>query len=269
MTPTNIDERLVPDHHDLIRPRKRDVEAFDPARHRLNDVALGYGIEEAKRLKDWPTLLDAVDAKINEQTKFFAWWNGAVVHGGGSKNRVRGSYSLHEAEALTGMRQQRVSDLGKKLANPEKYRAQLLGSAYRAAMLEAAENVRGTLGTGENEWFTPPQYIELARRVLGRIDLDPASREQAQQTIAAASYFTKEQDGLAQDWRGNIWINPPYSRPLIARFVDKLCDEWEDRPSHRRDHADAQLQRHDVVPARSECLRRHLLYPWPHQVHRA
>ena len=37
------------------------------------------------------------------------------------------------------------------------------------------KHVRGTLGTGENEWYAPESYIELARTVLKRIDLDPAS----------------------------------------------------------------------------------------------
>ena len=29
-----------------------------------------------------------------------------------------------------------------------------------------------------------------------------------------SKYFTKEQDGLAQEWKGNVWMNPPYGREI-------------------------------------------------------
>jgi hypothetical protein len=44
-------------------------------------------------------------------------------------------------------------------------------------------HVRGTFGTGNMEWNTPAEYIELARNALGGIDLDPASNDLAQKTI--------------------------------------------------------------------------------------
>lgn len=80
-------------------------------------------------------------------------------------------------------------------------------------------------GTGENEWYTPPRYIEAARALLGTIDLDPASSEIAQDTIRAASYFTREEDGLTREWVGRVWLNPPYAQPAIQQFIEKAVSE--------------------------------------------
>lgn len=63
-----------------------------------------------------------------------------------------------------------------------------------------------------NEWYTPAVYIEAAREVMGSIDLDPASCAFANQMVKAARYYTIHDDGLLQDWHGNVWLNPPYGR---------------------------------------------------------
>jgi phage N-6-adenine-methyltransferase len=83
-------------------------------------------------------------------------------------------------------------------------------------------------GTGQIEWYTPPEWIEPARAVLGGIDLDPASSEVAQRTVKAKRFFTIDDDGLRQEWHGpRIWLNPPYSRDLIPEFVSKLVTEHD------------------------------------------
>ena len=80
---------------------------------------------------------------------------------------------------------------------------------------------------GNDEWYTPGEYIEAARDVMGGIDLDPASCEAAQGTVKAVRFFSKEQDGLAQPWQGRVWLNPPYSKDLIGLFVTKVLTEFE------------------------------------------
>jgi phage N-6-adenine-methyltransferase len=89
-----------------------------------------------------------------------------------------------------------------------------------------------TLNTGNEEWYTPPEYLEAARAVLGNIDLDPASCDNAQKNVRATKYYTKEDDGLSHDWAGRVWLNPPYSRdteddPGCKSFVLKLCRHFE------------------------------------------
>ena len=77
--------------------------------------------------------------------------------------------------------------------------------------------------SGVEEWYTPSELIEAARAVMGHIDLDPASSFFAQVTVKATKYYTVQDDGLLQDWRGTVWMNPPYTSGLIGKFTEKLA----------------------------------------------
>ena len=84
-----------------------------------------------------------------------------------------------------------------------------------------AQNRNGTV-----EWYTPAEYIEAARQVLGTIDLDPASSIVANETVKAENFFTANDNGLAKEWSGRVWLNPPFTSGLIEQFANKLVAEF-------------------------------------------
>jgi hypothetical protein len=69
-----------------------------------------------------------------------------------------------------------------------------------------------------DEWLTPPEIL----KVLGPFDLDPcAPVERLWDT--AASHYTIEDDGLSQPWHGRVWLNPPFNRYQVARWLRRLA----------------------------------------------
>lgn len=84
-----------------------------------------------------------------------------------------------------------------------------------------------SFNSGNNEWYTPAKYVELARKVLGEIDVDPASCDYANKTIKAKTYYTIDNNGLDKQWNGKVWMNPPYAADLVQKFTDKMVSEFE------------------------------------------
>ena len=81
------------------------------------------------------------------------------------------------------------------------------------------------------EWYTPAKYVELARAVMGGIDLDPASSVIANETVRASRIRTCHDNGLLYSWYGRVWLNPPYSKTdgksNQELFAAKLIAEYQ------------------------------------------
>lgn len=150
------------------------------------------------------------------------------------KGRKEGGLSVSAAAAAAKLETAKRKEF---LARAEKDRTARQARQMRRDAEDAAQAVADYIGDGRSnaqrmqasesdEWYTPAGYIEAARRVLGAIDLDPASSPQANATVKAARFFTKDDDGLAERWKGRVWLNPPYggaAGPFIARLAEHVA----------------------------------------------
>ena len=131
--------------------------------------------------------------------------------------------------SISGLTQKATQQLAESLDSPnERVREQARNAVTEMVAGEepaqAMKRAHAMYNTGENEWYTPSNLIECARSFLGTIDLDPASSALANETVRATTWYGVERDGLAQPWHGRVWMNPPYARGLIERFVERLME---------------------------------------------
>ena len=76
--------------------------------------------------------------------------------------------------------------------------------AYKMIGILKDETAHVSHNSGNNEWYTPGPIIEAARKVMGNIDIDPASSAAANETVMAKKYYTEETNGLEQEWKSNV-----------------------------------------------------------------
>ena len=73
----------------------------------------------------------------------------------------------------------------------------------------------------KNEWRTPKELFDLLDNQF-HFTLDPASTHD---NALCKKHFTKEEDGLLQDWSNDVvWLNPPYGREIGA-WIEKAYNE--------------------------------------------
>jgi phage N-6-adenine-methyltransferase len=70
-----------------------------------------------------------------------------------------------------------------------------------------------------DEWATPQNLFDALDRIF-HFTLDVCATSA---NAKCSAFYTREQDGLSQPWRGTIWCNPPYGR-AIPRWVERAFE---------------------------------------------
>jgi phage N-6-adenine-methyltransferase len=215
--------------NDLVPSRIAEARVLirkHPERMRKAQAQADSMISAAASLERWDELEHAVDVKIAQQQEFVGWWDERVRASHRPKTvTTEVTVSAPDLTKLTGIGKMQVSRWRTHTADVDAYRQDIIAAARRAAELQAAHNHRAQ-GAGENDWFTPRKYIDAVRLLWnGTIDLDPASHPIAQEWIKAERFYTQEDNGLAREWHGRVFLNPPYSRDKIDKFICKMIHE--------------------------------------------
>jgi hypothetical protein len=216
---------------------------YEAARFALGEA---YRVDEVKEVRNLAVALELYAKQANDtellkqatEIRLRAERRWGEIYAAMEKARPRGSNQHEERSRPTTdpptLDQLRVtktqsSKWQKLAAMPEdKFEIRV---AHAKARVEGMTTSAPSYSTGEyagedDEWFTPPGIIEPAREALGGIDLHPATHAIAQQTIAAATFYTAADNGLARPWFGRVWLNPPFNRTLLSLFVEKLLAEY-------------------------------------------
>lgn len=70
------------------------------------------------------------------------------------------------------------------------------------------------------EWYTPGWIFEMLEIDF---DLDPASPHDMESLVPAKTKYTIFDDGLAKDWYGRVFLNPPYGKET-AQWMERMIE---------------------------------------------
>jgi hypothetical protein len=90
-------------------------------------------------------------------------------------------------------------------------------ASVSAALFESAG-----ISNENDEWYTPSWFWPALGIVF---DLDPCSPGSPPSTVPAVRHLTKADNGLAAEWRGSVWLNPPFSSK--RRWYERLVEHGD------------------------------------------
>lgn len=70
---------------------------------------------------------------------------------------------------------------------------------------------KGMFTSATDDWFTPQDFFDAQNKKYGPFDIDVCADAN---NAKCQVFFTKEQNGLLQEWKGKCWMNPPYGKQI-------------------------------------------------------
>ena len=135
----------------------------------------------------------------------------------GGKSRQWAWHKMIQVEVLENLESIGISHISEskaKLLRPfsAEDQRQIAVEAGQAPLTTWEEIANDHAMAAMGERYSPTWIVQAARKVLGEIDIDPASCQTANKTVKAKRYYSQEQDGLKRRWHGSVYLNPPFGR---------------------------------------------------------
>jgi len=91
-------------------------------------------------------------------------------------------------------------------------------------------SMKAITSSDRHDWPTPREFFDAVERMFidrfgGPFELDAAA---SAENHKAPLYYTEETNGLAQAWRGRVWLNPPYG----AQIGDWVRHAYQESQRH-------------------------------------
>lgn len=185
--------------------------------------------QDAERL--WRKLVELYDGGAHLALGYTSW--GAYFKTEFGQSERHGYRLLEAGRALevvsdpwvTPANERVARELAPLLDDPETLRevwveASANGAPTAARVREVVQRSMGVhYSSATDQWSTPQDLFDELHREFG-FTLDVCATDE---NAKCPAYFTEAQDGLAQDWRGVCWMNPPYG-DLIREWVKKAYE---------------------------------------------
>jgi phage N-6-adenine-methyltransferase len=70
------------------------------------------------------------------------------------------------------------------------------------------------------EWATPQDFFDKLDAEF-HFETDVCSTHE---NAKCENHYTEEEDGLSRKWTGVCWMNPPYARNVMAKWIEKAYE---------------------------------------------